>query len=116
MSIDIGITDDGVKIYPPHKHKNFEIMTYLKGTGYLYTPECNYPFEPGTAIIVPAGVTHGSVSDFGFVNVSMSGEFERLLPYGNSVISYNSANSSAIDFANIIFENRYSDTDILTNM
>lgn len=116
MNIYVSITDDGVKAYPPHKHNHPEIMTYLKGSGYLYTPERNYTFEEGTVIIVPAGIIHGSVSDRPFVNISIGGEFEGLLPCGNSVVSYSKGSDIPTDFARIIFKNRYSGNDILKNL
>lgn len=81
MRINVGITDDGVVAYPLHKHETWEIMTYMTGKGYLYTPEMNYPFKPGTVILVPPGMMHGSVSEQGFKNISIGGDFDELILY-----------------------------------
>ena len=68
--MNIYITEPGIKEYPPHTHEYWEIITYSEGTGYLYTPDKNYHFKPGTVIIVPPHTVHGSVSESGFVNIS----------------------------------------------
>ena len=63
MEIHISRTEPGVRAYPAHAHDWWEIMSYSEGVGYLYTPERNYPFTPGTVILVPPHVIHGSVSE-----------------------------------------------------
>ena len=66
MNLQINCTQDGIKTYPMHKHNNYEIMLYLKGTGYLRTKNARYAFSPGSIIIVPPGMEHGSTSKNGF--------------------------------------------------
>ena len=76
MDYHISITQDGVISYPMHKHTFCEIMLYLEGNGYLRTDTENIPFESGTAIIVPQNIMHGSVSEKGFKNISIGGDFK----------------------------------------
>jgi len=59
MDLQINRTLDGITTYPMHKHNNYEIMLYLKGTGHLRTKNINYPFSPGSIIIVPPHTEHG---------------------------------------------------------
>lgn len=66
MNMHISRTEPGTKSYPPHVHDWWEIMSYSKGTGYLYTPEKNYSFSPGAVILVPPHIIHGSVSEMVF--------------------------------------------------
>jgi len=49
-----------------HKHNNYEIMFYLCGTGNLRTQNKDYSFSPGSIIVVPPGIEHGSTSKDGF--------------------------------------------------
>lgn len=77
--ITVNMTGKGVKVYPPHKHEFCEVMCYLNGVGHMYTERGNIEFEPGTVIIMPSGVIHGSVSENGFVNISLGGDFGALL-------------------------------------
>lgn len=116
INISIGITDDGVKKYPPHKHPHYEIMTYLSGTGYLYTPEKNYDFEPGTVILVPPESVHGSVSEAGFKNISIGGAFENLISAKTVVVIRDSSESDITALAKIIYNNRYKSNELLHSL
>ena len=71
----INITDDNTIRYPLHVHQQYEVMVYLEGVGYLETDDKRYPFSPGSIIIVPPRVKHGSVSKNGFRNISIKGSF-----------------------------------------
>ena len=62
MDIQINRTQDGTISYPLHSHMNYEIMYYIEGTGFLRTEDKEYSFVPGTIIIVPPCIMHGSVS------------------------------------------------------
>ena len=44
----------------------------------MKTTEKNYPFEPGSVIIVPPEIRHDSVSENGFKNISIEGEFDNI--------------------------------------
>lgn len=74
----INLTRDDITSYPLHSHRNYEVMVYLSGKGYMKTTERNYPFEPGSVIIVPPEIRHGSVSENGFKNISIEGEFDNI--------------------------------------
>ena len=81
MSYTINCTQEGTLRYPMHTHKNYEIMLYLEGEGYMSTDSGKITFCPGTIIIVPPNVRHGSVSQSGFKNISIEGEFDRCLHF-----------------------------------
>lgn len=113
VNIDIGITKDGVKTYPPHMHETWEIMTYLYGTGYLYTPGMNYPFKPGAIILVPPRTTHGSVSKSGFKNISIGGDFNKLLLYNKPILIHDDSKNTGTNLAKIIYDNRFAGSEFL---
>lgn len=116
MDVSISITGDGVRRYPPHRHERGEIMTYLSGRGYLYTPEKNYEFEPGTIIFVPPGIVHGSVSENGFCNISIGADFEGLMPGETPVLIRDNREGDGIALAKIIYNNRYADSAFLHSL
>ena len=108
MDYHISITEDGITRYPMHQHSFSEIMLYLEGTGFLRTEKGNIPFERGTAIIVPAPMMHGSVSEKGFKNISLGGIFENLLLFDQPVCIKATEDSSVL--CKLIYGNRFSDS------
>ena len=116
MPVFVNKTDKGTKVYPMHKHKFYEIMLYVAGKGYLRTTEKNYPFEPGTIIIVPPGILHGSSSKSEFVNISVGSEFENLL-YLKDVCTLNdNEGRDGEKLAQLIYDNRYFSNDYLRSL
>lgn len=109
----INITDPGTVCYPLHIHQTYEVMFYLEGRGYLKTPDKNYPFSPGNVIIVPPKVKHGSVSESGFKNISISGSFENLFINKTVVSFFDNDENEIAALAKLIYNNRYKDKNFL---
>ena len=86
-------------------------MYYTKGVGFLKTEYGDYPFSPGTAIIVPPNVLHGSVSESGFKNISVGGSFDNII-IGDKPISITSAADAAV-LGGLIYKNRFSSAEYL---
>ena len=99
-----------------HKHNHYEIMLYLHGTGYLKTTKEDYPFAPGSIIIVPPGIEHGSISDNGFKNISIGGEFEQLLYFHEPILLHDNARKEGALLAALIYDNRYKSKDYLSKL
>lgn len=116
MYIYAEITNDGVKKYPKHKHKHWEIMYYIEGEGYLYTEDGDVAFKPGTIIIVPPEIEHGSVSEQGFKNISIAGNFGHLLPFDTPKIVEDTVSQDGRLIAMLILSNRYSGTGYLESL
>ena len=114
MDYHISITQDGVISYPMHKHTFCEIMLYLEGNGYLRTDTENIPFESGTAIIVPQNIMHGSVSEKGFKNISIGGDFKNLLLFDRPVSVKTAADSRIL--GKLIYDNKFSDCSYLNSL
>ena len=102
----ISITKPGTKRYPLHQHPDWEIMCYLKGTGYLATSSSDFAFQPGTMIIVPPKTLHGSVSEDGFENISIGGNFGHLFMFDSIVVQQDDNTSNGKRLSKLIFENR----------
>ncbi len=116
MNLVINCTAPGVKKYPLHTHNFFEIMFYMEGQGHLHTEKEDYPFSPGTAIIVPPGIPHGSVSDSGFKNISIGGDFAHLIFAEKPFSLSDNKNCDGEFLAKLIYRNRYSDPHYLSDL
>lgn len=110
----ISITKPGTKEYPLHQHPDWEVMYYLSGNGHLATENEEIPFEPGSIIIVPPRAVHGSVSQNGFVNISIGGNFNHLFRFGGITVQKDHAAGNGERLAKLIYENRYADPEYLS--
>lgn len=116
MSLQINCTEEGIKTYPIHKHCDYEVMLYLSGNGYLRTSKKKYPFSPGTIIIVPPYVEHGSTSEDGFKNISVCGEFNHLFCFDAPVSFKDNQNQEGKKLAELIYDNRYGKEEYLLSL
>lgn len=114
MEKHISRTEDGVIRYPLHRHTFCEIMLYQQGTGHLRTDCGDIPFEAGTAIIVPANILHGSVSERGFHNISIGADFGNLLLFDRPVAIKTTADSRIL--AGLVYDNRYADESYVASL
>lgn len=110
----ISITKAGTKKYPLHQHPKWEIMYYLSGEGYLANQNENIPFKPGSIIIVPPGVIHGSVSQNGFVNISIGGDFSHLFLFDYISVQIDNENRNGERLSRLIYDNRYANNEYLS--
>lgn len=106
----ISVTRPGTKKYPMHQHGYWEIMYYLSGEGYLAADDSKIGFCPGTVIIVPPGVPHGSVSKDGFVNISVGGDFERLFLFERPHKQQDNDTKDGQQLARLILYNQHADS------
>lgn len=111
MVKSISITSPGVTHYPLHKHGFCEIMYYTEGTGFLKTECGNYPFSPGTAIIVPADILHGSVSENGFKNISVGGNFNNIIISDKPISVYAAPDAEIL--SGLVYKNRFNSPEYI---
>ena len=116
MSYIINCTSDNIREYPMHTHKNYEIMLYLCGEGYMNTDCGKIPFCPGTIIIVPPDVRHGSVSSSVFKNISIEGEFDNCLHFGEVKCLSDNETGEATALASIIYANRFGKSAYISSL
>lgn len=113
IQYSISKTDEGVYRYPLHKHPHTEIMYYLHGTGVLRLGDGQIPFSPGTAIIMPSGMLHGSEAAGGFQNISVGGDFSHLFHVTAPCVIRDNDASEARMLAEAIYRNRYGGAEYL---
>ena len=116
MSYTINRTQGGVIQYPMHTHKNYEIMLYLDGKGYMRTELGNIPFETGTIVIVPPNIKHGSISENGFRNISIEGDFEAYFRFDTVKSFEDNEIQEGKMLAEMIYENRYGNDTYLASL
>jgi AraC-like DNA-binding protein len=116
MGYQINCTQEGVLQYPMHTHKNYEIMLYLEGKGYMHTDLSDLPFEPGTIVIVPPNIKHGSVSEDGFKNISVEGDFSRYWHFDSVKRFSDNESQEGRTLASMIYDNRYGSSAYLSSL
>lgn len=116
MHISISRTSDDVCEYPLHSHSCWEIMVYIQGQGLLRTEKESIPFFPGTAIVMPPGHSHGSISPRSFQNISIRGNFSHLLLPDIPFSALDNDEGDAGTLANILYRNRYADSSYLHSL
>lgn len=102
--------------YPLHSHKEYEILYYLEGHGHLNTSLGKFPFSPGTIIIIPPNVLHGSVSESGFKLIAVDSDFENALSFSTPTVTRDTEARDAEALAKMIYRNRINDDDYLTSL
>lgn len=113
MVMGISMTAPGTIRYPQHRHSFCEIMYYTEGVGFLEAGHARYPFSPGTAIIVPPNMLHGSVSESGFQNISIGGHFDTLIMGDTPLLIPAEASADAGILSRLIYKNRSNRTEYI---
>ena len=113
MNIQISQTQDGIVSYPLHSHMHYEIMYYTDGTGFLKTTDKAYPFTPGTIIIVPPSIEHGSVSQSGFKNTCVCHDFGWLFDFKFPISLCDNEIFEGKKLVELIFYNRFASNEYL---
>ena len=105
-TVYVSVTPENTVKYPLHRHETWEIMYYLHGTGMLASAAGDIPFSPGTAVIVPPQILHGSVSETGFRNVSIGGDFQNRFIFDRPVRIQDNMEKEGETLVRLILQNR----------
>ncbi len=92
------------RAFPQHQHDFWEITINLIGSGTATIDGQEYPFQEGTIFCLGPGVTHGKVSDDGFIDGSLM--LRDFVPFGSSDIYHfeDDANGAARHLFHLMFE------------
>ena len=116
MDLRISITKDGTVKYPLHKHHHWEIALYIHGNGFMKTDCGDIPFRPGSIVLIPPGISHGSSSDNGFQNICIRGNFSHLLALSEPCTLTDSPDGECAFLAKMIYTNRFSNRQYLSSL
>jgi len=101
----------------PHKHKNYEIIIYTKGTGILNTAQKNIHVSPGKIVIIPPGIMHSSTtSDSVFERIYLNGSFNHIFNITSVSVINDTLQGEGVTLANMIYKNRFSDSEYLSSL
>ena len=73
-------------ISKPHKHKNYEIIIYLTGSGTVNSPQKDIVVSPGKIIIMPPNTIHSSNHNETAKRIFISGDFNHLFSCSSPVV------------------------------
>ena len=112
MRVSIDLAKEAFR---PHKHKNYEIIIYTKGSGITQTAGKTIPVSPGKILIVPPETLHGS-SDISadFEEIYINGEFNHGFYLTAPVVISDNPQNDGLLLAKMIYANRYSGQEYVT--
>lgn len=99
-----------------HKHDQWEIIFYIEGTGSFCTPTAQYPFKPGTVFFIPPGLLHRSVSEDGFNNIYIRGDFEHLIMFEDLLCIEDNDLKDGEFLIRMIYRNRFGTSNYLSDL
>ena len=113
MDVLINLTDrEGIA----HKHKNYEIIVFTKGSGTFFSENTESKVFPGKFIIVPPNTFHKCTFDTELERIYISGEFNPIFDFTVPVIITDNSENEGLTLARILYNNRYSDTEYVKSL
>lgn len=114
MNFTVSLTAKGTISYPLHKHDRTEIMLYGEGNGVMATECGELPFAPDTVIIIPKNMLHGSKSENGFCNLSVSADLSMMTVVKEPVVLV--ANEDIKALGEILSRHIYEDGEYVASL
>lgn len=102
---------------PPHKHKNYEIIVYINGSGTLYAAGKSIEVYPGKIVIIPPEIVH-HCSQYGinFERIYISGEFEQIFSLTSPAVISDTTSGDGSFLAKMIYRNRLADREYVASL
>jgi hypothetical protein len=116
MKLNINQTVKGTVTYPLHSHTEYEIMHYISGEGILRAETGDIPFGPETIVIMPPNLIHGSTSEKGFMNISISGSFNSKLSFKEPIVMLDNEKHEGRLLAEMLYGNRFGNEDFISSL
>ena len=116
MKLNINRTGKGIITYPLHSHTEYEIMHYVSGEGVLRAETGDIPFSPETIVIMPPNLVHGSTSENGFVNISISGNFNSKFSFKEPIVLLDNEKREGKLLAEMLYSNRFGNEDFISSL
>lgn len=105
MRFTVSSTPPGTRCWPQHFHEYWEVMCYTEGSGGMRVGTRRIPFSPGTVIVVPPKVRHGSESADGFGNISIGVELDGKFAFPEVVSFFEGIDGDAHRIAGLLLCN-----------
>lgn len=102
--------------YPPHKHKNYEIIVYTKGNGIFHAAEKNISVSSGKIMIIPPGIVHSSTFTDTLERIYINGEFNHIFNLCSPVIISDNSAREGTSLARMLYNNRFSSCEYISSL
>ena len=99
-----------------HKHNCYEIIFYRKGSGRFYFSGENLQISPKKFIIVPPNTVHASKYEEEAETIFIKGAFNHIFSFSSPVVVIDNADKTGEFLVNLIFENRFSNSEYLSSL
>jgi AraC-like DNA-binding protein len=114
MNFSVGLAQDSI---PTHKHKNYEIVAYIKGSGVIHFPNRDISASAGTIIIVPPETPHSSTKTTSeSERIYISGEFSHILSLNAPTVISDKSAGDGLLLAQMIYADRYAHKEYLASL
>lgn len=99
---------------PPHKHKNYEIIVYVKGSGTFHCDNKDILVAPGKIMIIPPWAVHSLTFTDGLERIFINGEFNQIFNLTSPTVVLDNSENEGLMLAKMIYNNRYSNGEYVT--
>ena len=113
MSYSIDLIEKDI---PEHQHKNYEISTYIKGTGVIHFDNEEFYMSPGKIIIVPPGILHRSTRTKNSKRIYICGEFGQIFNFDYPVMVLDNSQGEGSFLAQMIYNNRFGNPEYVASL
>ncbi len=96
---------------PRHKHNDYEIIIYTKGSGIFHSDDKDIPVSAGQFIIVPPEAVHSSTFEGEFNRLFIKGNFNQIFNLSVPTLVADDADGEGMQLAKMIYKNRYSNPE-----
>ncbi len=94
-------------IFPPHTHKQFELILMLEGTGTYTIANKAYPFRAGTMVVVPPYTEHHSETAGKGKRICLQGDFGSVFPTDTPFVFQVEENGECRQLLELILRHRF---------
>ena len=92
---------------PMHRHKDYELIIYIQGTGMFHSSSGDARIDVGSIVIVPPGVSHGTTPENEMRSIYILGDFGGVFHLDEPVVLTDNADGEGSSLAGMIYRNRY---------
>lgn len=96
---------------PPHKHKNYEIIVYIKGSGTFHAGNKDISVVPGKIMIIPPWAVHSLTFTDEMERIFINGEFNQIFNLTSPTVVLDNSEKEGLMLAKMIYNNRYSNSE-----
>ena len=109
----IGCKEYSAEATPMHRHKCYELISYVRGSGTFHGLEGDTAVGAGSIVIVPPGVSHSTTPKDGMQSIYIMGDFGGIFHFDAPVILADNADSEGLALVQMIYRNRYDNREYI---